>query len=60
LSTSDKDVLAAAQALGEELAAANSDASDSQFTKLLRQCNEAITEETGVEYGQVCGAGGCC
>jgi len=48
------------RALGEELAAANSDASEFQFTTMLRQCNEAITEETGVEYGQVCDAGGCC
>lgn len=60
LSASDEDVLAAAEALGEELAAANADASESQFTTMLRQCNEAITEETGVEYGQVCDAGGGC
>ncbi|MDZ7745210.1 MAG: halo-CC-star protein HcsS [Halobacteriales archaeon] len=60
LSASDEDVLAAAEALGEELAAAESDASEFQFTTMLRQCNEAITEETGVEYGQVCGADECC
>ena len=60
LSASDENVLAAAEALGEELAAANSDASEFQFTTMLRQCNEAITEETGVEYGEICGAGGCC
>ena len=60
LSASDEDVLAAAEALGEELAAANADASEFQFTTMLRQCNEAITEETGVEYGQVCDAGGGC
>lgn len=60
MSASDEDVLAAAEALGEELAAAKSDAPEFQFTTMLRQCNEALTEETGVEYGQVCGAGGCC
>ncbi len=60
LSSADEDVLAAAEALGEELAVAKSDASESQFTTILRQCNEAITEETGVDYGQVCDTGGCC
>jgi len=59
LSASDEDVLAAAEALGEELAAAKLDTSKSQFTTILQQCNEEITEETGVEYGQACDAGGC-
>lgn len=60
LSVSDEDVLKAAEALGEELAAAKADTSEFQFTTMLRQCNEAITEETGLEYGQICGAGGSC
>jgi hypothetical protein len=60
LSATDEEVLAAAEALGEELAAAKSDASEVQFTTILRQCNEAISEETGVRYGQICGADGCC
>ena len=59
LSTSNEDVLAAAETLGEELAAVESDISEFEFTTTLRQCNETITEETGVEYGQACGAGGC-
>ncbi|QSG01268.1 halo-CC-star protein HcsS [Natranaeroarchaeum sulfidigenes] len=60
LSASDEDVLAAAAALGEELAAAKADTSQFQFTTMLKQCNEAITEETGVKYGDACGAGGSC
>ncbi len=60
LSVSDEDVLAAAEALGEELATAKDDTSQFQFTTMVMQCNEAITEETGVKYGQACGAGGSC
>ncbi len=60
LSTTDDTVLEAAEALGEELAAAEADASEFQFSTLLLQCNEAITERTDVKYGQACGAGGDC
>ncbi|MCL9812204.1 halo-CC-star protein HcsS [Natranaeroarchaeum aerophilus] len=60
LSASDEDVLAAAAALGEELSAAKADTSQFQFNTMLMQCNEAITEETGVKYGDACGAGGSC
>lgn len=60
LSASDEDVLAAAEALGEELATAKTDSSEFQFESLLEQCNEAITEETGVKYGEACDAGECC
>ncbi len=60
LSSTDEDVLEAAEALGEELAAAKADSSEFQFESLLVQCNEAITNETGVKYGQACGAGGSC
>ncbi|WP_277540083.1 halo-CC-star protein HcsS [Haloarcula laminariae] len=60
LSASEEDVLAAAEALGEELAAMESDASPAEFQTVLLQCNEAINEETGVQYGDACGAGGSC
>jgi len=60
LSSADKDVLAAAEALGAELAAAESDMSPFEFQTVLMQCNEAISEETGVQYGDACGAGGSC
>ncbi|MFC7114008.1 halo-CC-star protein HcsS [Natronoarchaeum sp. GCM10025703] len=60
LSSTDEDVLAAAEALGEELAASETDASERQFESLLVECNEAITEETGIKYGEACDAGDCC
>ena len=60
LSASEEDVLAAAEALGEELAAAESEMSRFEFQTVLTQCNEAISEETGVQYGDACGAGGSC
>lgn len=60
LSSTDEDVLEAAEALGEELATAKADTSQFQFNTMLMQCNEAINNETGVKYGQACGAGGSC
>ncbi|MFC7186731.1 halo-CC-star protein HcsS [Halorubrum yunnanense] len=57
----DDEVVAAAAALGEELAAAKESSSESAFTTMVMQCNEAIGEETGIDYGSVCGADdGCC
>ena len=57
---SDEDVIAAAEALGAELAAAQEESSPFQFTSILMQCNQAISEETGIDYGNACGAGGSC
>ncbi|MFC7187571.1 halo-CC-star protein HcsS [Halorubrum yunnanense] len=58
----DEEVVTAAEALGEELAAAKESSSDYAFTTMVMQCNEAIGDETGVDYGSVCGADddGCC
>ena len=58
----DEEVVAAAEALGEELAAAKESSSEFAFTTVVTQCNEAIGDETGVDYGSVCGADddGCC
>ena len=51
----DDEVVAAAEALGEELAAAKESSSEFAFTNMVMQCNEAIGDETGVDYGSVCG-----
>ncbi|MDZ5813014.1 halo-CC-star protein HcsS [Halorubrum sp. AD140] len=58
----DEAVLAAAETLGEELAAAKDESSEFAFTTMVMQCNEAIGDETGIDYGSVCGADddGCC
>ncbi|MFW5956052.1 MAG: halo-CC-star protein HcsS [Halorhabdus sp.] len=58
----DEEVAAAAEALGAELAAAKAESSEFAFTTMLMQCNEAIGDETGIDYGSVCGADadGCC
>ncbi|SMO41874.1 halo-CC-star protein HcsS [Halorubrum cibi] len=62
LEVTDEEVVAAAEALGEELAAAKESSSEFTFTTMVMQCNEAIGDETGVDYGSVCGADddGCC
>ena len=58
----DDEVVAAAESLGEELAAAKESSSEFTFTTMVIQCNEAIGDETGIDYGSVCGADddGCC
>lgn len=59
--TADGEVVAAAEALGEELAAAKGSSSEFAFTTMVMQCNEAIGDETGIDYGSVCGTDdGCC
>jgi hypothetical protein len=60
LSTADDAVLAAAAELGEELRTAQQEQSQFEFTSLLMRCNDAITEELGVDYGDACGAGDDC
>lgn len=61
LSTTESDVLAAAETLGEALTEAQSDLSDAEFERTLEECNEAVSETTGIEYGEVCETSdGCC
>jgi len=56
----DDEVIAAATALGEELSAAQTETSEFEFTSILVQCNEAVSDEIGIDYGSACGAGGSC
>lgn len=58
LSETDETVLAAAEALGEELA--DTQSTSAEFETVLRQCNETISQEIGIQYGDACGAGDCC
>jgi len=53
-------VLAAAEELGEALREAQREQSRFQFNSLLMRCNDAISRETGIDYGSACGAGGSC
>ena len=60
MSTSNDEVIAAAEALGEELRNAQREQSQFQFNSLLMRCNDAIGREIGIDYGSACGAGDCC
>lgn len=60
MNPSDEDVLNAAEALGEELAQTQSEATESEFETILEECSEAISEETGIQYDDACDTGGCC
>lgn len=60
MSTTDEEVLAAAEAFGEELAESQSDGASSEFEKLLSEYNDAISEATGLNYGSICSTDDCC
>lgn len=60
LSVTDDEVLAAAEELSDELQAARRESNRPEFNALLLQCNDAITEEIGVDYSSACDAGDCC
>ena len=53
-------MLEAAEALGEELTRTQSEATESEFETILEECNEAISEESGIQYDDACDTGGCC
>jgi hypothetical protein len=57
LSASEDEVLAAAEGLGEDLDMAQSETTADEFESLLIECNGAINDEIGLQYGDVCGAG---
>ena len=56
LSTTNADVLEAAETLGEELRAAQSDSTRSQFDSLVAQCNDEIA----LDYSDARETDGCC
>jgi len=60
LSTTDEDVLDVAEALGEKLTQTQSKATESEFETILQECNEGISEQTGIQYDDACDTGGCC
>ena len=56
----DEDVIAAAEALATELATVQAESTPAEVASLLVRCTEEISDETGVDYGRACGAGGSC
>jgi hypothetical protein len=60
LSATDDEVLAAAEELGEELHNVQQESTRFEFDSLLIRCNDAITEEIGIDYSSACDANECC
>jgi hypothetical protein len=60
LSTSDDEVLIAAETLGKELDLVQSETTADEFESLLIECNKSINDEIGLEYGDICDAGSDC
>jgi len=59
LSTTNADVLEAAETLGEELRAAQSDSTDSKSDSLIAQCNDEINDKIELNYSDACETDGC-
>ncbi len=51
----DGDVVAAAETLGEKRPARRESSSELPFTAMPQQCNEAISDQPGIEHDSVCG-----
>ncbi|MFC7164742.1 halo-CC-star protein HcsS [Halospeciosus flavus] len=60
LSATDEEVLAAAEAFGEELAESQPDGASAEFETMLKEYNDVISEATGLNYGSVCSTDDCC
>lgn len=59
MSTSESEVLSAAEAVGDALAAEKEDLDRTEFFGLVMRCNQAIEQEIGVDYGSVCSDNSC-
>lgn len=60
MSTSEADVLEAAETFGDALVDEKDDLDKTEFFGLVMQCNQAIEQEIGIDYGSVCGEDDCC
>ncbi|MEF8821262.1 MAG: halo-CC-star protein HcsS [Halovenus sp.] len=60
MSTIESDVIEAAEAFGDALAAEKDDLDRTEFFGLVMRCNKAIEQEIGIDYGSVCGDDECC
>lgn len=60
LSSTESDVLTAAERLGDALAEAKEESNRETFDSILLECNQEIKQELGVDYGEVCSDDSCC
>lgn len=60
LTTTESDVLTAAERLGDVLADAKTEATSEEYESVLLQCNQTLKQELGVDYGAVCSEDSCC
>ncbi|MDZ7850105.1 MAG: halo-CC-star protein HcsS [Halodesulfurarchaeum sp.] len=60
MSENGSAVIAAAEDLGDALAAEREELGRVEFFDLVMRCNQAIERETGIDYGSVCSDDGCC
>jgi hypothetical protein len=60
LSSTQSDVLTAAERLGDALAETKEESNREAFDSILLECNQEIKQELGVDYGEVCSDDSCC
>jgi hypothetical protein len=60
LSSTESDVLTAAERFGDALAEAKEGSNREAFDSILLECNQEIKQELGIDYGEVCSDDSCC
>lgn len=60
MSSTQSDVLTAAERLGDALAEAKEESNREAFDSILLEYNQEIKQELGVDYGEVCSDDSCC
>ncbi|MEF8881775.1 MAG: halo-CC-star protein HcsS [Halapricum sp.] len=59
MSTTESEVMSAAEALGDALAEEKEELDRTEFFGLVMRCNQAIEQEIGVDYGSICSDDSC-
>ncbi|WP_231187552.1 halo-CC-star protein HcsS [Haladaptatus sp. DYF46] len=60
MSSTQSDVLTAAERLGDALAETKEESNREAFDSILLECNQEIKQELGIDYGEVCSDDSCC
>lgn len=60
MSSTQSDVLTAAERLGDALAETKEESNREAFDSILLECNRELKQELGIDYGEVCSDDSCC
>lgn len=60
LTTTESDVLTAAERLGDALTEKKTQSNDAEFSSILEEYNQELKQELGIDYGAICSDDSCC